>query len=175
MGQVIFLTLSDPQPFAWIALGIPHPSAVCTMNTTAFDVESLSPGYPPDSPPVPRFLKSKESKVVKAVKREETLESVSQGSTAASRRCPAFFANHSDDENSEPDFGLSLRGPPGLCQQASWRPTSYTSCLLPSECVCGAKAPTVTVAPSLESRASHDRPVQIRDMKFSGVSKSSRK
>lgn len=104
------------------------------MNTTAFDVESLSPGYPPDSPPVPRFLKSKESKVVKAVKREETLESVSQGSTAASRGF--FAANYSDDENSEPDFGLSLRGPPGLCQQA----------------------PTVTVAPSLESWASHASP-----------------
>ena len=29
---------------------------------------------------------------------------------------------------------------------------------LPSECVCGAKAPTVTVAPSLESRASHASP-----------------
>lgn len=65
---------------------------------------------------------------MKAVKREETLESVSQGSTAASRGF--FAANYSDDENSEPDFGLSLRGPPGLCQQASWRPTSCTSCLL---------------------------------------------
>eukprot|EP00439_Symbiodinium_sp_Y106_P020891 s5700_g2.t1 len=85
------------------------------MNTTAFDVESLSPGYPPDSPPVPRFFKSKESKVVKAVKREETLESVSQGSTAASRGF--FAANYSNDEHSEPDLSLntlSSRGPPGL-------------------------------------------------------------
>ena len=91
------------------------------MNTTTFDVESPSPGYPPDSPPVPRFFKSKESKAVKAVKREETLESVSQDSTAASR---GFFTNYSDDEHSEPDLSLnalSSRGPPGLCQQASWR------------------------------------------------------
>eukprot|EP00439_Symbiodinium_sp_Y106_P013578 s2913_g1.t4 len=74
--------------------------------------------YPPDSPPVPRFFKSIVPKVLKAVRREETLESVSQGSTHASR---GFFTNYSDDEHSEPDLSLnalSSRGPPGLCQQA---------------------------------------------------------
>ncbi|CAE7602782.1 unnamed protein product [Symbiodinium sp. CCMP2592] len=108
----------------------------CPEKLERLRLENLPVGYPPDSPPVPRFFKSKESKVVKAVKREETLESVSQGSTAASR---GFFANYSDDENSEPDLSsnaLSLRGPPGLCQQA----------------------PPVTAAPSLESSASHASP-----------------
>ena len=59
----------------------------------AFDVPAPL-GYPPDTPPVPRFLKSN-------VNRGDTVESVSQGSTAAEWLGDIHQTISSDDDNAE--------------------------------------------------------------------------
>ena len=111
-----------------------------TVEMAAFNMPMEILGHAPESPPVPRFSKSK-------VKREDTFESVSQGSTRfdALDGLPGFFQGSSDEERSEPEdasFGSPaglLRGPPGLERgsPATWQhffETSLETKRLPSHC-----------------------------------------
>ena len=86
------------------------------LKMAMLDMPTVTTGLAPESPPVPRFCKSK-------VKRNNTVESGSQESaTTASPESSAgtfFMYSSSDDERSEPDVhtGLPkglLRAPPGL-------------------------------------------------------------